>query len=116
MIDPEKAPLLEDEGINGAVGTLPVDSPGARKHVDTPSTSRRALYAMVALLLIKICIFAGLVGQRYWSAGQTLSPEDICLQPTPQGQPSHWSELYNRSGFAHESAERLAGAVKIPTQ
>ncbi|KAJ9114650.1 hypothetical protein QFC22_005526 [Naganishia vaughanmartiniae] len=118
MTDPEKAPLLAGDRLSDCTEIRAVHSISHKKDVGTVplSTSRRTIYIVVALFLIKTSIFAGFASQRYWSLDNASSPKDVCLQPTPQGQPSKWLDLYNQSGFARESAERLAGAVKIPTQ
>ncbi len=41
---------------------------------------------------------------------------DLCKQPSPAAKPSNWSSVFDYDEFKMDSAKRLSGAVRIPTQ
>jgi hypothetical protein len=51
-----------------------------------------------------------------WSRPSTMDVESMCRQPSPAASASNWSSLYDYAGFKMESAKRLSGAIKIPTE
>lgn len=42
--------------------------------------------------------------------------KELCAQPQPAHKPSNWSKLYAGDDFKMQSAERLAGAIRVATQ
>lgn len=72
---------------------------------------RRFLALVIGGLWIAVLIVRSL---RTLSNGlQPLS--QICEQPTPAGMPSNLSRFVDEPGFALAAANKLAGAVRIPT-
>lgn len=111
--DPEKAPLVESDHLSS-------DRQSAYPTIEPSKPSQKArsrLWILFAVLFLsKSAIGLGLLAHRSWTSGTNVDLSGICVQPTPAGQPSNWTRLYEYNGFAEESAKRLSGAVRIPTQ
>lgn len=112
MTDPEKAPLLEPDQLSGCEQSL---HPGNEPTRPPRSASSKLWVLFAVLVLSKSAIVLGLLAHRSWTSGASADLSGICVQPAP-GKPSNWTGLYEYDGFAKESAERLSGAVRIPTQ
>lgn len=97
---------------------LPVDSTHAP--IRRRATHRR--WQALALGSVAAMSVIGAHRLGYWSLGHDhlavdeSKIRDLCAQPHPARKPSNWSELYTGDDFAKESAERLAGAIRVPTQ
>jgi hypothetical protein len=113
MADPEKAPLIESDNSSAdRQSSKPINVPSRAPH-----KARSRLWILFAVLFLsKSAIGLGLLAHRSWISGARTELNGICVQPSPAGQPSNWTRLYEYDKFAEESAERLAGAVRIPTQ
>lgn len=70
----------------------------------------------VVVCVTKSAVFLGLVADTHLSRHTVQAHSHICAQPASKGTPSNWTELYAYDGFAKENADRLSGAVRIPTQ
>jgi hypothetical protein len=68
-------------------------------------------------LAVGLCVTIFCLHNLIWFSGNpVIVMADICKQPTsPTLIPSNLSRFTAAPGFAQEAAERLAGAVKIPT-
>lgn len=75
-----------------------------------------AWLGIVVVCASKSAFFLRLVSDTHLSRQPARNHSGTCSQPATQGIPSNWTELYDYNGFAKESAERLSGAVRIPTQ
>ena len=113
--DPEKASLIETDPHHDTV--LPRE--------DVCAKLKRYRVLILVLLLawlgIVVCVtksafFLRLVPDTHLSRQPAQNHSGTCSQPATKGTPSNWTELYDNDGFAKESAERLSGAVRIPTQ
>lgn len=117
IVDSEKAFLLEAGPSSSLSPVCPEATQGGKRGLTT--TLIPLLFGLgVFLCLTKSAgFFSPVTGPASFSA--TLSGaglDDICPRPALEGKPSNWTELYNYAEFAEESASRLAGAVRIPTQ
>lgn len=52
---------------------------------------------------------------KEWNDINQRSTGNICAQPSPAAKRSNYSSAYDSAEFKRRSAERLSGAVKIPT-
>ncbi len=50
-----------------------------------------------------------------WSSVNGRNVGSACAQPSPAARRSNYSSVYDTPEFKQRSAERLSGAVKIPT-
>jgi len=67
-------------------------------------------------LAVGLCVTIFCLHKSIWLRGNPdIVIGDICKQPEPPTLPSNLSRFTAAPGFAQEAAERLAGAVKIPT-
>jgi hypothetical protein len=116
MTDPEKAPLIESDHPSHPSANR--QSPNAINEPSrAPHKTRSRLWILFTVLFLsKSAIGLGLLAHRSWTSGARTELSGICVQPSPAGQPSNWTRLYEYDEFAEESAERLSGAVRIPTQ
>jgi len=73
-----------------------------------------AVKASVVTFVLLFCLSQGRQEVQTGSGHNRGGP--LCVQPSPPAQPSNWSALYDHPDFAMESAQRLSGAVQIPTQ
>ncbi|KAF9552726.1 carboxypeptidase S [Agrocybe pediades] len=93
--------------------TLPINAP-EHKSVEKSHKGRtffRRLAVLVPLSLVFYSVFQ-------CCDRMMMSPEvqgGSCQQPKPAAAPSNLSDFVNQENFAKEAAERLAGAVRIPT-
>jgi hypothetical protein len=106
-MDPEKRSLIQPE--------QPVQD-----QTPPPPTprSRKYLIPLLLLLALKSAIIIGAFS--FTQNNQFTKSKDevraLCPQPVLSEGKSNWSSLYEYEGFGMESAKRLSGAVRIPTQ
>ena len=116
---PEKQSLLGDK-LTPSDGppTLPGGHERRRKQRNRDVTlAMGLLLAVKASVVMFVFLFCLSQGRRGLGSGfGAKRGGQLCVQPSPPAQPSNWSALYDHPDFAMESAQRLSGAVKIPTQ
>jgi hypothetical protein len=115
----EKSPLLLDKPTHTT--QLPTVTHGhyrRRKQRNRDITlAMGLLLAVKALIVIFALVFCSTQGLKVLApASGTKHGGLLCAQPNPPAQPSNWSTLYDDPKFAMESAQRLSGAVQVPTQ
>ncbi|KAF8187111.1 hypothetical protein BJ912DRAFT_970122 [Pholiota molesta] len=93
--------------------SLPKDCFGT--HEPSQARSKQSWRRFLALVIGGLWI-AVLVVRSSRMLNRDLHPlTEICEQPTPAGVPSNLSRFVDEPGFALAAANRLAGAVRIPT-
>ena len=112
MTDPEKAHLLQpDQLCADDQHAQPTNIP-----TKTAPQAKLKLWILFAVLVLcKSALVFSLLAHRLWTSRADVDLSGVCLQPFPVN-PSNWTQLYKHEGFAEESAKRLSGAVRIPTQ
>jgi hypothetical protein len=73
-------------------------------------------FALIATMFSVYHFLPQVLNQRNLSSD--LKPvvyENTCAQPSPPAHGSNLSSFTDAPGFAKEAAERLAGAVRVPT-
>ena len=82
--------------------------------------SRRYLRWLIAVTLSLVLIAAKVLLTFGYNSLKTQIrafqvDDDLCTQPNPAAKASNHSRFVHAPGYANLAAERLAGAVKIPT-
>lgn len=119
IIDPEKASLIEADQQYSYHHSGDPSSKAASREEEKGRVSFPILllvWLAIVFLVTKSAIFLAFVTDHNPSTQAFHGHDSLCAQPVPHGTPSNWTELYDYEGFAKESAHRLSGAVRIPTQ
>lgn len=119
-MDPEKAALLQTHPSAHSAETVTSSNSIENDERTKSRRSTKVLFAVLSLLALKSLVLAGTY--FYFDANPVnylagnIKDQQLCPQPGSGIKPSNWSSLYDYSGFPMESAKRLSGAVKVPTQ